>query len=461
MLRFKKNEMRRFLLVMILLTLIAACTRKFLTAEPAGDVMVKLADLTGLLSDKEIMLQTPIMGEQSADDYYLLFDYYNMLKPCDRNLYTWERDIYSGQTNIPDWDIPYKQVYNCNIVLEELSAIVPNATNKQQYDELYGRALFMRAYAFHNVAQVFAKVYDDNKADKDDGIVMPMLPDITTVPPRSTMKESYQRIITDLFRAAKILPVTVPADSHHIPNKPAAFALLARVFLSMLDYDKALIYADSTLAYSSALLDFNKLNFANKFPVNGINQEMLYMSWMISSSNVIQGRIVPNCIVDSMLYKSYENNDLRKDAFFMMSAGRPIFKANYTGKSFAFSGLALDEIILIRAECRARKNNIQGAMADVNYLKKNRFKENAFNAYTAGNMAEALNIIWKERRKELVFRGLRWADLRRLNKEHPSITLSRNVNSDVYKLPPSSNKYVLPIPDDVIKGTSISQNVRD
>jgi hypothetical protein len=123
--------------------------------------------------------------------------------------------------------------------------------------------------------------------------------------------------------------------------------------------------------------------------------------------------------------------------------------------------LALDETLLIRAECRARKGNVQGAMNDVNYLLKNRYKEGASYTYTAAGISEALEIIWKERRKELVFRGLRWVDLKRINKELSSITLSRKVNGIMYKLPPGSNRYVLPIPDDVIKGTSISQNNRD
>lgn len=453
--------MKKHLLIFILFPLLAGCSRKLLTADPSGDVTIKLTELAGLIGDRELMAQTPIMGEQSADDYYLLPAYYNMLKPRDRNLYTWQKEIYDGQSIVNDWNVPYNQVYNCNVVLEELGKIVPNATNNQQYNELYGRALFMRAYAWHNVAQVFAKVYDKDKADKEPGVVMPKSPDITTVPPRSTMKDSYEQIISDLLRAAKMLPIKVVADSHHIPNKAAAFALLARVCLSMLDYDKALVYADSTFVYSSGLLDFNKVNLTNKFPVSGTNQEILYMSWLINPSNVIQGRVVAGCIIDSVLYNSYENNDLRKDAYFMLSAGLPIFKANYTGKSFAFSGLALDEIILIRAECRARKGNISGAMDDINDLLKNRYKEGAFNQYTANSVADALEVVLKERRKELVFRGLRWVDLRRLNKERPSITICRNMNGVMIKLPPSSNKYVLPIPEEVIKGTSIAQNDRN
>jgi starch-binding outer membrane protein, SusD/RagB family len=461
MLLIKRIEMIRCFLIVLLLSFIASCSKKFLSEDPSGDVSKKLTELAGLLNDEQLIGQTPVIGEQSAADYYLLPEYYNLLGLQDKNLYTWQKEIYSGQTNIPDWNVPYAQVYNCNVVLEELSRIVPNVTNNQLYDEIYGRSLFIRAYAFHNIAQVFAKVYDKNYEDIDQGIVMPLTPDITTLPSRSTMKETYKQIITDLLAAATVLPRQVAYDSRQLPNRPAAYALLARVCLSMLDYDKALAYADSTLAYSSALFNFNDINFTNKFPVSGYNEEILYMSWLINTSNVIQGRVVAGCIIDSVLYKSYDNEDLRKDAFFMLTAGLPIFKANYTGKSLAFSGLALDETILIRAECRARKDNIQGAMDDVNYLLENRYKEGAFKPYTATTGAEALDIILRERRKELIFRGLRWADLKRLNKENPSITLTRSINGTLFKLLPGSNRYVLPIPDDALKGTSILQNNRN
>lgn len=453
--------MTRTGLVIFIITVATSCSNGFLAEDPGGQTSQKLSDLEGLLKDELLMAQTPVIGEQSSTDYYLLSDYYNILGTTDKNLYTWEKDIYGSQANITDWNTPYTQVYNCNVVLDELANITANATNRKEYDALQGYALFMRAYAFHNIAQVFAKVYDKNNANIDLGIAMPLKSDITIVPPRSSMKESYDQITGDLLQAAALLPVTIGADSSHLPNKPAAFALLARVYLGMQDYDKALSYADSTLAYASALLDFNTVNLVNKFPVSGINQEILYMSYLNSKSNVIQGRLISSCIIDSDLYNSYDKNDIRKDAFFMQLNGLPIFKANYTGMSFAFSGLALDETILIRAECRARKGNIDGAMQDVNYLLKNRYRAGTFVAETATTAPDALAIIWRERRKELVFRGLRWTDLKRLNKENHSITLSRTINGVVYNLPPSSNRYVLPIPANAIQGTSIEQNDRN
>ena len=83
-----------------------------------------------------------------------------------------------------------------------------------------------------------------------------------------------------------------------------------------------------------------------------------------------------------------------------------------------------------------------------------------FTPYPIQSAAEALDTILVERRKELAFRGIRWSDLRRLNKEGWNITLTRNLNGVMYTLPPNSELYTLPIPPDVINSSGIIQNPR-
>jgi hypothetical protein len=66
-----------------------------------------------------------------------------------------------------------------------------------------------------------------------------------------------------------------------------------------------------------------------------------------------------------------------------------------------------------------------------------------------------------ERRKELCFRGLRWQDLRRLNKEPEyAKTLTRKIDGITYTLPPNDPKYVFPIPPNVIALSGMQQNPR-
>lgn len=79
---------------------------------------------------------------------------------------------------------------------------------------------------------------------------------------------------------------------------------------------------------------------------------------------------------------------------------------------------------------------------------------------TANSHAEALNIILKERRKELLIRGLRWSDLKRYNRGGANITLTRTVNGQTYTLSPNDLRYAVAIPEDIITLTGMPQNPR-
>src|SRR5699024_1246882 len=115
---------------------------------------------------------------------------------------------------------------------------------------------------------------------------------------------------------------------------------------------------------------------------------------------------------------------------------------------------------LIRAECYARQGNATQAMNDLYTLLVTRWKTGTYVPFTASGAKEALHIILGERRKELLFRGLRWMDIKRLNREGAHIVLKRIINGKVFTLPPNDNRYALPIPEDIISLTGMKQNPR-
>jgi len=113
---------------------------------------------------------------------------------------------------------------------------------------------------------------------------------------------------------------------------------------------------------------------------------------------------------------------------------------------------------LIRAECYARSGNISGAMTDLNTLLRKRW-DNTYVDLSATDADDALNKVIIERRKELLMRGQRWTDLRRLNKESTFATIQIRSDQNVTLLP-NDSRYVLLIPSEVIQNSNIAQNTR-
>jgi hypothetical protein len=197
------------------------------------------------------------------------------------------------------------------------------------------------------------------------------------------------------------------------------------------------------------LLDYNSLDTTLPFsPFSRFNDEVIF-NCTLQSTDITPLTLTVG-LIDTSLYNSYDANDLRKELFFKDFGGLS-FLGTYDGEFSLFAGIATDEVYLIRAECEARKNDIHHAMNDLNIVLQKRWRSGLFTPFIADTSDDALKIILKERRKELVMRGLRWTDLKRLNKDPRfADTLTRVIGGKIYTLMPNDPRYVYPIPDDVI-----------
>lgn len=458
-------------MILILLAgmgLLLSCNKQgFLDKKPSTDLVVPstLEDFQALLDNDAVIQETPVLGELSADNFYLNdagIPYVTSAK--ERNAYVWANDIYEGQGNVDDWNLPYQQVFYANVVLEGLPGVAIDSSSVSTWKALQGAAYFIRAYAFYNLAQVFANVYGPSTVN-DPGIPLRLSSDIKAVSVRGTVGNTYTQILSDLRLASSLLPAEPPGNLLNRPSKPAALAMLARVYLSMRDYMHAGIYADSCLKMNSALIDYNAVPRYKTFyfQLTKNDSETLYQSHLLSSSTALGAFIYP-CIVDSNLYQSYADSDLRKYIFFIPFGYPTVYirpNTNYSASVYLFSGLATDEVYLIRAECAAKLGNISGAINDLDALRQKRWAPGTYSSYAVTTQpGDVLDTVRAERRKELVYRGLRWTDLRRLNADGANITLTRMLNGMSYTLAPNDQRYLLPIPPDVITLSGIKQNPR-
>jgi hypothetical protein len=83
----------------------------------------------------------------------------------------------------------------------------------------------------------------------------------------------------------------------------------------------------------------------------------------------------------------------------------------------------------------------------LNYLLVNRYQKGTFTPLEGLSGVELIKKIEVERRKELLFRGVRWLDQKRYNQD-PALakTNSRIYLGKEYRLEPGSPRYTFPIP---------------
>ncbi|WP_374949831.1 RagB/SusD family nutrient uptake outer membrane protein [Mucilaginibacter sp.] len=445
------------LLFICALGAIASGCNKYLDEKPDAKLQVpsSVADAQALLDNYSVINNNdPSGGEVSSDDYYLTDATFMALSQENyRRLYTWQKDFVYANDNNNDWFYPYRNVFSCNTVLETM-AKAADQTNTD-LKNVQGQALFIRAKAFFQLAVLFAPAYDESTATRDAGIVLRLNSDFNAPSVRSSNKETFDKIISDLKQAAALLPVKPLAV--YRASRPAAYGMLASTYLYLHQFAKARAYADSCLQLTPELLDFNTLNTTATYPVIKTNVEVVFESLMPALQPISNTR----ARIDTNLYRSYANDDLRKTLFFKLNADKSFaFRGSYEGGSSLFGGIATDEIYLIRAEASARTGQVNEALDDLNLLLVKRWVTGKYVPITAPDKDTALKIILAERRKELLMRGLRWLDLKRLNQEGANIMLTKSIGGKLYTLQPNDLRYAIALPEDLINLSGLQQNPR-
>lgn len=417
-----------------------------------------LQDFQAILDNGEVMnYNYPAIGIIGTDNYYVPYSTWQAASTAtERNAYIWAADIFEGRS-CSDWNYGYKTVAYANIVLEGLDKINPTTEQQVARDNIKGSALFFRAHTFYDLAQLFAMPWDPATESTDLGIPLRMEADVNIASKRSSLKETYDRIISDLKEAETYLP-EIPLYATQ-PSKIAVYGLLARLYFNRGQYDESLNWSEKYLEKKNSLLDFNSLDSNAYFKMPGFQSKNPEISFYGKCFAYGLGTYQ---IVDTLLYESYITGDLRKTMFFIDRPAGHLFTGSYSGEAYPFGGIATNEILLINAESNARTGNMKKALNALNSLLSKRFITGSFKPLTAANAEEAINAIIMERRKELLFTGSRrWEELRRLSKE-PSraITPVRILEGKEYPLIPGSKRYTYPIPPDEIKLSGLQQNSR-
>lgn len=321
------------------------------------------------------------------------------------------------------WITVYTSViFPTNAAIEGLSNS-HNLTPKVK-NQLLGEAKFLRAFCYFYLVNLYGDV----------PLALTVDHKVNSTLKRSSTAEVYDQIVTDLQEAQNLLindylsgTILSSSDDRIVPNRDAATALLARVYLYRKDWKNAETESSKVIE-NSAMYEMESLEDA--FAIN--NRESIWQLQSVSSviTNTGEGYLFilppdgPNnyqnkVYLSSSLVESFEADDKRRNSWInSVTVDGITYYYSYKYKVFEASApvversvvLRLAEQYLIRAEARAQLGNVEGALADVNEI-RNRA---GLNDFTNQSKDEVLVQIEKERRAEFFTEwGHRWLDLKR------------------------------------------------
>ena len=366
--------------------------------------------------------------------------------------YYWMENFYKDNENDETWNDTYKQIYVMNVVINNVMSSTEGTDAEKK--TILAEAKVWRAYYYWYLQSLYAKDYNESTASTDLSVPLSLTPDLEAKLSRATVQEVTNQIWSDLEGATDYLPDV--ATNNYRPTKGAVYALKARILFYEHKYDEAAEQAKLALQTNSQLQDMTAWSFKDENkPSSGINGRPTnyYQSpekiWYLT--NGFPSLCTMFCISDD-LQATFEPGDLRFKFNFsnidrrgnLWEDGRYRYLQNL---DYSFG---VPEMMLIEAEALARKNNAQ-ALDILNTLREKRFAPADYHALTSADGENLLDIVLKERRRELCLNSLRWLDMKRLSAEGVyTKTLTRTLDDKTYTLEPNSKLYVFPIPGQVL-----------
>ncbi|MFX1708970.1 RagB/SusD family nutrient uptake outer membrane protein [Chitinophaga sp. CC14] len=446
-----------FLLFIVAGTLIQACS-KYTDIKTEGALTPSdYVNYRYLMNNRQDLERSVDMPDMTADDIvYNDAAIQQGLSAESRNAYMWAAQYYDVVAADPDWKILYANIYPCNLVIRDV--MNSNGGTTQLKKQVLAEARVHRAYSYFTLVNMYGKQYNESSKATDLGVPLLLEPDVAIVATRATVQQAYDQILTDLQAAVPDLP---EKNTYNIyPSKAAAYALLARAYLQMGQYAEAEKNADNALMIQSGLLDLPTLS---SYPQRTDNPEIILsktagMSHQYSAMQVMSSQLLSLYDTKDYRYSYFTSNYTLSGNTYRVYSKEAVIGGNRN------IGPSVPEMLLIKAECRARAGDAGGAMSAINTLRAKRFAALDFTPMTATSAADALVKVLQERRRELCFTCIRWFDQKRLftdSRFAENITRTNFATGETYTLTPGSNRYLFPIPQYNIQlNPSLEQNQR-
>ncbi|HEX2976866.1 MAG TPA: RagB/SusD family nutrient uptake outer membrane protein [Bacteroidales bacterium] len=442
--------MKKTIYLLLLSILLPAC--EVLNLEPES----KISDRQAITDASS--LETAVYGMYARlhnNDYYgLTFQSVGYL-PGDNVKWTGSYDFLSqfdannvraDNTQLPPVFTGIYRTVNCanQVISASYSLADPqlSASNRKLYR---GEAYFVRALSYFDLSRLWG------------GVQLITEPTLSSLDNkgirRSSLQETRLQVLTDLDSAEVLLPETT---NRNRATRKTVFALKARLYLYMNDWNKAELYASKLISDSNyELIAPYSSFFANN--VKNTKESILELAYSATDQNshsqwwqppVNSGRRewaptdeLVNLLNDPLTGGNRKTMIARTAAPGNLWYGNMYYRNPRTDPAFV---LRIAEMYLIRAEARAQLSKIPEGLMDLNAVRARAGLVPA----AASTIEELLLATEQERRLEFAFEPHRWFDL------------VRTVRLDDVLGVTDRTKWVMPIPVTEIQASEgiIEQN---
>lgn len=467
-----KTKINKLLLgsCLVLLACLCSCD-DYLSNVPKGQrIPTTLNDFSVMLADEytncreDVTQALVLLNDRYVSDGYL--SYYELWNAN----YFWDENadrIAMNKSDETTYYNGYAGISTANLIIEN----APTATEATDAErgQVIAQAKILRAMKYFTLVNYYAKTYNAATAATDGGVPLITSAEVGATYTQPSVQEIYDFIVQDISEALPALPER--ALNVLYADKATAYALAARVYLQMGNYQEALASAGEALKRNDRLFDW--VAFYND------NAAVLSVPDVYQSITSPMGFDYEENYIFCHGNNSYSGNDLQMredrgnrfeqgDAHFMSRwkirtmAGSTYYNPNMGGY-FNRGGLTTTEVYLIQAECLARTGNVAGAMDVLNKVRQKRILPEYYQPLTASSADEAIDMIIKVKGDALVQTIIPFCDARRLNLEPAHArTLTKVENGQQYTLSPSSHMWVMPFPMGAVKNSgngTVTQNV--
>lgn len=368
-------------------------------------------------------------GTFMGSDYFILADVLgdNLIisqtgRLTRKSQFEW---IYSANNTSFLYADAYKVTFRANAILDNIGNLSDGAFK----DNMRGEALASRAIALFEVARTYAKIpTQSSDANASLGAAILTSADAFALPARSTVAETYTQIINDLEEAKTLINIDNGVGRFNL-NTVNAF--LSRAYLYNGDMTNVIASANAVSANVTSLADFPGVWKDVSNPSEGVLARLI----LDSENNVAIGTdysqtsptngVKSEYVADFDFYNMYQNNDVRKGAYFSTSsfAGN---NYNHIAKFFGKTGqtnnfvdakvIRMAEVMLNKAEAYADPSvaNDVLALAALDAVRSQRYTGFVSGGETGSALRDAIAL---ERRLELAYEGHRFFDLKRTGQD--------------------------------------------